>query len=74
MNRVSFVLALALLAGGCAKQYSVTMGFQPPAEAHYVVIQAKPSGAMKVYDCLSSPDGNNWDPTCVRADMRENAP
>lgn len=72
MRVIALVLGLCSLSG-CMRAYTVTMGPQPPETAHYVLVQTRGSGRMFVYDCLSKPDGEHWNPTCVRADMRSEA-
>lgn len=66
---------LFLLVGtACAKQQlAVSMDDQPSGEAgHFVLIVTKRDN-MRVYDCLSRPDGSAWNPTCVRADLKGEA-
>lgn len=65
--RVSAVLALGLLTG-CMKQYTVTAGAEP---GHYIVVQQKTSGAMKVLDCRSKPADEAWAPECRKAVMKD---
>lgn len=65
-------LALALLTGCAMRTYVVEMS-EPTDNAHYVIVESGP-GSQKVYDCLSRPDGKTWQPTCVKADMRNVAP
>lgn len=67
-------LLSAVLLTGCPKTYSVHMGDQPPEEAHYVIVQSRASGAMRVFDCRSAPDGTEWEPVCVRARLTDDAP
>jgi hypothetical protein len=45
------------------------MGDQPSSQAHYVVVKQTAAGQMVVYDCLSRPDGKEWEPTCKRVDL-----
>lgn len=73
---LSLVAGLAMCAGlsGCAlKTYTVQLGDQPPEDAHYIIVQ-QGAGMMKVYDCRSAPDGRDWEPTCVKVDMRSSPP
>lgn len=72
---LALTLTLATLTA-CAKHYDVYMDAQEKGETgHYVVIESKMSGqgGMKVYDCLSMPNGCEWNPTCVKADMKGEA-
>ena len=63
MRNVAFLsLFSGLLCTGCIKTYTVQMGAQPPEDAHYIIVQQGAGGMMKVYDCLSEPDGKNWTP------------
>jgi hypothetical protein len=64
----------ALLLVSCTKLYTVHMGAQPPEDAHYILVRTNSTGNMLVYDCLSKPDGESWEPTCVKADMRSVPP
>lgn len=66
--------ALVLLSACAPKSYLVTMGAQPPEDAHYVVVRSVMGGSMVVYDCLSKPDGQRWEPTCVKAEVRSSPP
>lgn len=64
-----------LFAGvGCVKQQlQVSIDDQPSGETgHYVLLVTKRDN-MRVYDCLSRPDGHSWNPTCVKADLRSEA-
>jgi hypothetical protein len=71
MTRPSrLLLALGLLASGCTRAYTVTMGAQPSSSAHYVVVKTRWNGKMKVFDCQSQPDGSTWDPTCKQVRMQ----
>ena len=66
---VAVFLCSGTLMSGCMRTYTINMGEQPPEDAHYVVVQTRKNGKMKVYDCLSYPD-DEWKPMCVRAKMR----
>lgn len=68
-----FLFGSLLLTAGCMKSYVVNMS-DPDMDAHYVLVQTGVQGASKVYDCLSRPDGRNWDPTCVKAKMMAGPP
>ena len=61
-----------LVLAGCMHSYVLSMS-DPNVDAHYVLVQSG-AGTQKVYDCLSRPDGQTWNPTCVKADMRSEAP
>jgi hypothetical protein len=69
-------LLLALAAGGCAKQpVALYMDTQMGGETgHYVLVAAKSTGMMKVYDCLVRPDDGEWNPTCVKVDLTNTPP
>lgn len=69
MKSVLFILAASIPSAGCLRAYTVTMGDQPSAQAHYVVVKQTAAGQMVVYDCLSRPDGKVWEPTCKRVDL-----
>ena len=69
MNRSSLLVAAAIFSAGCSRAYSVTMGPQPSASAHYVVVKTKWNGKMLVFDCMSQPEGNDWKPTCRKVRM-----
>ena len=76
MPRLLALFATIATLTGCAKHYDVYMDTQQQGQTgHYVVIESKMSGqgGMKVYDCLSMPNGSAWNPTCVKADMRGEA-
>ncbi len=64
------LLALSLLFSGCMRAYTVDMGSQPSAAAHYVVVKTKWNGKMKVFDCMSRPDGTEWKPACKQVRMQ----
>lgn len=74
MSRLFRIAALAVLSACAPKSYVVNMGVQPPEDAHYVVVRSVMGGTMVVYDCLSKPDGQTWEPTCVKAEVRSNPP
>jgi hypothetical protein len=59
-----------LAASGCSRAYTVNMGAQPSATAHYVVVKTKWTGSMRVFDCQSRPDGTTWEPTCRQVKMQ----
>jgi len=59
-----------LAASGCSRAYTVNMGSQPSATAHYVVVKTKWTGSMRVFDCQSRPDGTTWEPTCRQVKMQ----
>lgn len=65
-------VALVGLTGltGCRRNYTVIMGEQPSATAHYVIVKTKWTGAMKVFDCQSQPTGDAWNPTCKQVKMQ----
>lgn len=77
--RALFVIAFAatlMTTTGCAKQYVVAMR-QSGVESgpDYILVQAHgPADRQRVYDCYSKPDGDVWNPTCVRVDLRDEAP
>jgi hypothetical protein len=71
----AFVWMFLVSTTGCIRTYVVNMDEQPGGiTGHYVVTQTRMNGNMKVYDCLSKPDGERWNPTCVRADLLLEAP
>ena len=55
---------LLSLTTGCTRAYTVNMSTLPASESHYVVVQTKWNGKMKMYDCQSTPKGTEWEPTC----------
>jgi hypothetical protein len=55
---------------GCAKTYDVIAAPQQDNMEHYVVVQYTKAGGMKLWDCRELPDGERWDPTCVRVQMK----
>lgn len=60
---------------GCIRTYVVNMDEQPGGvTGHYVLAQTRMTGNMKIYDCLSKPDGVTWNPTCVKAELRNEPP
>lgn len=76
--RAAFVLAFAatlMTTTGCAKQYVVAMR-QSGVETgpDYILVQQRNGDHQHVYDCYSKPDGDVWNPTCVRVDFRDEAP
>ena len=70
MTRILTLALAALSLSGCMRAYTITMGPQPSADAHYVVVKTKWNGKMKVFDCMSQPDGNAWEPTCRQVKMQ----
>ena len=70
-----WIALVALCTVGCSvKSYEVVMGAHEvtPEEAHYVIVQSRSTGAsMRIYDCLSFPDGRTWDPTCRRVELKQ---
>lgn len=68
--RRPLLLALPLLLGGCGRAYTVTMGPQPSVDAHYVVVKTRWNGKMRVFDCMSRPEGEEWTPTCKQVKMQ----
>lgn len=72
ITRIAFLGFLAVGAlTGCAKQYDIVTAPEQMDMNHYLMVQATKSGGMKVWDCLHSPDGTAWDPTCVRVRMQD---
>lgn len=63
-------LAAAFSLAGCARGHTVVMGEQPSATAHYVIVKTKFTGKTVVFDCQSSPDGAEWEPTCRKVKMQ----
>ena len=55
---------------GCAKQYEVITAPMQDNVEHYVMIQYTRTGGMKMWDCREKPDGERWDPTCVKVQMK----
>ena len=54
------MLTLLLLA--CGEKIMVTSILAGTAtDGHYIVI----NDDGKVFDCMSRPDGENWEPTCI---------
>ncbi|HMV69079.1 MAG TPA: hypothetical protein PKA64_19690 [Myxococcota bacterium] len=58
-------LVIAVLSSGCAS-YMVQMKVSAEDGGPDYVIMRVNGNAEKVFDCLSRPDGVNWDPTCVK--------
>lgn len=60
-----------LCSSGCA-YYVVQMKVsEDPGGPDYVILK---NGDQKVYDCLSRPDGERWDPTCVKVKLQAQPP
>ena len=55
---------LLTITTGCSRAYTVNMSPLPASQSHYVVVQTKWNGKMKMYDCQSTPKGEEWEPTC----------
>lgn len=74
--RLSALFLLPLLATACVKQpVALYMDDQEGGETgHYVLIAAKMNGSLKVYDCMSRPDGSSWDPVCQKVPLRNEVP
>lgn len=72
MTGIFLLGAGLLLSSGCAtRSYAVTMSAQPSQGTNYVILQEnRRSGRVKVYDCRSMPDGQNWEPTCVEVKFK----
>ena len=70
LNVRSTPVLIAVLASGCMRAYTVSMGEQPSEDAHYVVVKTKWNGKMRLFDCLSRPDGSEWKPVCKQVKMQ----
>jgi hypothetical protein len=58
-----FLILFALLLGCAVHTTSVTVLGEPTlSDAHYIIQDAD----GYAYDCKSQPDGERWEPTCVR--------
>ena len=55
---------------GCLQNYTVSMGDQPSATAHYVIVKTNWRGKMRVFDCQSQPTQGDWDPICKQVKMQ----
>ncbi len=66
------LLAVAVLTSlsACRQNYTVSMGDQPSATAHYVIVKTNWRGKMRVFDCQSQPKQTDWDPTCKQVKMQ----
>jgi hypothetical protein len=65
----SLLLALGLSAG-CNRAYTVTVSPQASQSTNYVIVRTGKGGSEKVFDCRSYPDGQTYDPTCVRVKIK----
>ena len=63
---------LALVLSGCAYKYNIVTGPDQEHVEHYLMVRTAGNGTVKIYDCLSRPDGSTWDPTCQRVEMKGN--
>lgn len=66
---VARVSLLVLLAGCASKQYEVIMAPEQITPATFVIVEYAKLGGMRVWDCRELPDGETWEPTCVRVRM-----
>lgn len=66
-------LGLAALTGCWKTQGAEVLFSNAPEYAHYVVID-RGASSVRVLDCISMPDGENWDPQCIRVDRPVNQP
>jgi len=70
--RTALLVMIMLSTGGCMRTYTVFKSgdYIEANQAHYVIVQAKPNGSMKVYDCRSAPE-ETWDPACKRVELKK---
>ncbi len=74
MLKIGLLFSITLVAlTGCAKQYDIVTAPEQASMGHYVLVQATKAGGMKLWDCQQMPDGQSWDPTCVRVRMQNSA-
>lgn len=70
---VSLCLGLAVTTGCWKSQGAEVLFSAAPEYAHYVVID-RGASSVRVLDCISMPDGETWDPQCIRVDRPVNQP
>jgi len=70
LRPVLLLAALAASSTACRQNYTVSMGEQPSATAHYVIVKTNWRGKMRVFDCMSQPTQEKWDPTCKQVKMQ----
>jgi hypothetical protein len=70
--RLILLVLIPIALSGCMRTYTVFKSgdYIEANQAHYVIVQAKPNGNMKVYDCRSAP-ADTWDPACKRVDLKK---
>lgn len=71
MRALLLLLAASTSLSGCAT-YMVQMKLSDDANGADYVIMKTNGDREKVFDCLSRPNGTDWDPTCVKVKFKTN--